>query len=102
MQVDLASHAIARAVIGKAGDVDLANAPDAELECIALPHAVDMTTLESFAGWLGFCFYTNKKSMFLEDTMDRSPGTGEVELVLDPSGSPCGIFLFEPNNALFQ
>jgi hypothetical protein len=40
--------------------------------------------------------------MFLEDTMDRSPGTGEVELVLDTSGSPCGIFLFEPNDSLFK
>ena len=102
MQVDLASHAIARAVIGKAGDIDLANAPDAELKGIALPHAVDMTPLESFTGWLWLCFNANEKSMFLEDTMDRSPGTGEVELVLDPSGSPCGIFLFEPDYSLFQ
>ena len=102
MQVDLASHAIARAVIGKAGDIDFANTPDTELECIALPHAVDMLSLESFAGRLWLCLNANKKSMFLEDTMDRPPGTGEVELVLDPSGSPCGIFLFEPDNSLFQ
>ena len=82
--------------------VDLADAPYAELECIALPHTVDMTTLESFTGWLGFCINPNEQSMFLEDTMDRSPRTGEVELVLDPSGSPRGIFVFEPDNSLFQ
>ena len=40
--------------------------------------------------------------MSLEDTMDSSPGTSEVELVLNPSGSPCRIFLFEPDNSLFQ
>jgi hypothetical protein len=32
-----------------------------------------MIPLESFASWLGFSFYTNEKSMFLEGTMDRSP-----------------------------
>jgi hypothetical protein len=61
-----------------------------------------MTPLESFTGWLGFCLNPNEQSMFLEDTMDSSPGTGEVELVFDTSGSPCGIFLFEPDNSLFQ
>jgi hypothetical protein len=61
-----------------------------------------MLSLESFAGRLWLCLNANEKSMFLEDTMDRSPGTGGVELVLDPSGSPCGIFLFEPDNSLFQ
>jgi hypothetical protein len=60
-----------------------------------------MLSLESFAGRLWLCLNANVKSMFFENTMDRSPGTGEVELVLDPSGSLCGIFLFEPNNALF-
>jgi hypothetical protein len=61
-----------------------------------------MLSLESFAGRLWFSLNANEKSMFFKNTMDRSPGTGKVELVLDPSGSPCGIFLFEPNNALFQ
>ena len=42
MQVDLASHAIARTIIRKAGDIDFANTPDTELEYIALPHAVDV------------------------------------------------------------
>jgi hypothetical protein len=61
-----------------------------------------MLSLESFAGRLWLCLNANEKSMFLEDTMDRSPGTGEVELVFDTTGSPCGIFLFEPDNSLFQ
>jgi hypothetical protein len=61
-----------------------------------------MLSLESFAGRLWLCLNVNEKSMFFENTMDRSPGTGEVELVLDPPGSPCWIFLFEPDNALFQ
>jgi hypothetical protein len=61
-----------------------------------------MMTLESFASRLRFWFDPNKKPMSLEDTMDRSPGTGEIELVLDPSGSPCRIFPFEPDNPLFQ
>jgi len=102
VQVDLAIHAIARAVIGKPGDIDLADAPDAELECIALPHAVDMTPLESFTGWLGFCLNPNEKSMFFENTMDCSLGTGKVESVFDTTGSPRRIFLFEPDNPLFQ
>jgi hypothetical protein len=61
-----------------------------------------MLSLKSFTGWLGFCLYPNEKSMFFENAMDRSPRTGEVELVLDTTGSPCGIFLFEPDNSLFQ
>ena len=61
-----------------------------------------MLSLESFAGRLWLCLNTNEKSMSLEDTMDSSPGTSEVELVLNPSGSPCRIFLFEPDNSLFQ
>ncbi|MCX6691401.1 MAG: hypothetical protein NTW33_04940 [Methanoregula sp.] len=73
MQVDLASYAIARTIIGKPGDIDFANAPDAELECIPLPHAVDMTPLESSTGRLWLCLNANEKSMFLENTMDCSP-----------------------------
>jgi hypothetical protein len=62
-------------------------------------------TLPDFSviwGWLGFCLNPNEKSMFFENTMDCSLGTGEVELVFDTTGSPCGIFLFEPDNSLFQ
>ena len=73
MKIDLAFHPIPGTVVSKTGDIDLANSPNTKLECITLPHAVNMIPLESFAGWLGFCFYTNEKSMFLEDTMDRSP-----------------------------
>jgi hypothetical protein len=51
---------------------------------------------------LRFGFDSDEKSMFLEDAMNRSPGTGKVELVLDSSGSPCGIFLFEPDDPLFK
>jgi hypothetical protein len=61
-----------------------------------------MTTLESFAGRLRFWFDPDEKPIFLKDTMDRSPGTGKIELVLDPSGSPCRIFPFEPDYPLFQ
>ena len=61
-----------------------------------------MLSLESFAGRLWFCLNANEKSMFFEDTIDRSQGTNEVELVLNPSGSPCRIFLFEPDNSFFQ
>jgi hypothetical protein len=61
-----------------------------------------VATLESFASRLRFWFYPDEKPMFLEDTMNRSPGTREIELVLDPSGSPRRIFPFEPDNPLFQ
>lgn len=101
MKINLAFHPIPGAVISKTGDIDLANTPYAELERVALPHAVNMMTLESFAGWLRFSFYTNEKSMFFEDTMDRSPGTREVKLVLDPSGTPRRIFLFKPDYSAF-
>jgi len=58
--------------------------------------------LESFAGGLGFLLYTNEKSMFLKDPMNGSPGTREVELVLDPAGSPYLIFFFESDYPLIQ
>jgi hypothetical protein len=61
-----------------------------------------MVSLKSFTGWLWFWFDPDEKTMSLENTMDGSPGTREIELVLDPSGSPCGIFLLEPDNPLFQ
>jgi hypothetical protein len=102
MQVDFAFHAIARTIFGEPGHIDLADAPDPELEGIALPHAVDMLPLKSFAARLWLCLDANEKSMLFKDTMNRSPGTGEVELVLNPSGSPRGIFFFEPDNSLFQ
>jgi hypothetical protein len=34
----------------------------------------------------------NAGSVFLENTMHRSPGTGKIELVLDSSDSPCRYF----------
>jgi hypothetical protein len=61
-----------------------------------------MISLEPFAGWLWFGFDPDEKPVFPENTMDRSPGTGEIELVLDPSGSPRRIFCFEPDDPLFQ
>ncbi len=73
MKIDLAFHPIPGAVVSKTGDIDLTDSPDTKLEGITLPHAINMIPLESFASWLGFSFYTNEKSMFLEDTMDRSP-----------------------------
>ena len=72
MKIDLAFHPIPGAVISKTGDIDLADTPDTKLGRITLPHAVNVTTLESFAGWLRFCFDTNEKSMLFEDTMDCS------------------------------
>jgi hypothetical protein len=102
LQVDFAFHAIAGTIIGKSADVNLGDTPDAELESIALPRTVNVATQESFAGQLRFWFYPDEKAMFLENTMDRSPGTQEIELALDPSGSPTRIFPFEPDNPLFQ
>ena len=102
MKIDLALHPIASAVISKTGYIDLADSPDTKLKCISLPHAVNVSTLESFASWLGFCFNSNEKSIFLEDSMNGSPGTGEIELVLNSTGSPCRIFLFESDNSAFQ
>jgi len=102
VKINLAFHPIPGAVISKTGDIDFANTPYAELKSISLPHAVNMTTLESFAGLLKFCFNTNEKSMFLEDTMDSSPRTGEVKLMLDPSGTPRRIFLFKPDYSSFK
>jgi hypothetical protein len=54
-------------------------------------------TLKSFAGWLRFCFNTNEKSMSFENSVNGSPGTGQIKLVLDTTGAPCRIFLFEPD-----
>ena len=102
MEVDFTFHAIAGTIVSESGDIDLSNATDSELKSISLPHTVNMLTLEPFAGLLWFCFDSNEKSVFLEDTMNRSPGTGKVELVLDSSGSPCRIFPFESNDPLFQ
>lgn len=102
MEVDFAFHTVAGTIVGESSDIDLADTPDLELKGIALPHAVNMLTLEPFAGWLWFCFDSDEKSVFLEDTMNGSPGTGKVELVLDPSGSPGRVFPFEPDYPLLQ
>jgi len=102
VQVHLASHTVAGTIVGESGHVDLPDTTDSELERIPLPHAVNVTTLEPFPGRLGFGFDPNEKPVFLEITMDCSPGTGEVELVLDPSGSPRRIFRLEPDDPLFQ
>lgn len=102
MKVHLASHTIAGTIVGEPGHVDLTDSPDPELEGITLPHAVNMISLEPFAGGLRFGFNPDEKTVFPEDPMNRPPGTGEVELVLDPSGSPRRIFCFEPDDPLFQ
>lgn len=100
MEVDFAFHAIAGTIVGESHDIVLSNASDPELKGIALPHAVNMVTLEPFAGRLWFGFDSDEQSMVLEGAMNHSPGTGKVELVLDSSGSPCGIFPFESDNLL--
>jgi hypothetical protein len=102
VQVHLASHTIAGTIIGESGDINLSDAPDPELEGIPLPHAVNMFPLKPFAGGLWFWFDPDEKPVFLEDPMDCSPGTRQVELVLDPTGSPCRIFPFKPDDPLFQ
>jgi hypothetical protein len=84
VQVDFTFHAIAVTIISKSGDVAFTNATDSELEGIALPHAVNVMPLKPFTGRLRFCLDSNEKTMFLENTMDRSPGAREIELVLDP------------------
>lgn len=76
MQVDFTFHAVAGAIVSESGYIDLTDASDPELERIALPHAVNMVSLKSFTRRLRFGFYPNKKSMFLEDTMYCSSGTG--------------------------
>lgn len=73
-----------------------------KLACISLPHAVNMTTLESFPGRLGFRFDPDKKTVFLENSMNGSQRTWEIKLVLDNTGAPCRVFLFELDNSLFQ
>lgn len=102
MQVNLAFHAIPGTVIGESGNVDFSDTSDPELEGIALPHAVNMFTLKPFPSWLGFCLDADEKSVFPENAMNCSPGTRKIELVLDPSGSPCWIFPFESDDPLFQ
>jgi len=49
---DFTFHAVARTIIGKSVDVNLADTPDSELKGIALPHAVNLLTPEPFAGRL--------------------------------------------------
>lgn len=102
MEVDFTFHAVTGTIVGESGDIDLPDPSDPELEGISLPHAVNMFTLKSFTGRLRFGFDPNEEAVFLEDSMNGSPGTGKVELVLDPSGAPCRIFSFEPGNPLFQ
>lgn len=99
--VDLAFHAIAGTIIGESGDVDFTNAADPQLEGIPLPHAVDMPALEPFTGRLWFSFDPYEKTLFLENPMNSS-GTPEMEVVIDPSGSPCRLFYLEPDYPLFQ
>jgi hypothetical protein len=65
-------------------------------------HTINITPLKPFTGWMELCLNPNEKSMFLGDTMYSSSRTQEIEPMLDTSGSPCGIFLFKPNNSLFQ
>ena len=101
MERDFTCHAVAGTIVGEPGDIDLSDSPDSELERIPLPHAVNMFTLKSFTRWLRFGFDPNKEPVFLEDSMYRSPGTREIELILDSSGAPCRIFPFEPDNPLF-
>lgn len=76
MEVDFAFHAVAGTIVSESGDIDLSDPSDTELEGISLPHAVNMVTLEPFAGRLRFGFDSDEKSMFLKDAMNRSPGTG--------------------------
>jgi hypothetical protein len=102
MQVDLGSHAIAGTIVSEPGYIDLPDTPDPELEGVPLPHAVHMISLEPFARWLRLRFDPDKEAIFLEDAMACSPGTGEVELVLDPPGSPGRIFLLKSDDPLFQ
>ena len=73
MKKYLAFHSISSAVISKNSDIDFTDDSNAELECITLPHAVNVTPLESFAGWVGFCLKTNEKSVALENPMNGSP-----------------------------
>jgi hypothetical protein len=72
VQVDLASHAIAGTIISEPGHVDLADAPDLELECVSLPHAFNMVPLEPFASRLWLYLNANEKSMFFENAMTPS------------------------------
>ena len=87
VKIDLTFHSIPRAVIGEPGDVDLSNPPNTKLKSIALPHTINVTTLESFACWLRFCFNTNEKSMSFENPVKGSLGTGQIKLVLDTMGA---------------
>ena len=102
MEIDFAFHAVAGAIIGESGDIDLSDTTNSKLERIPLPHAVDMSPLKPFTRRLGFGLDPNQESVFLERAMHCSPGTGKLELVLDSSGSPCRIFPFEPNDTLLQ
>lgn len=65
VKVDFALLPIARAIIGKTGDIDLAGLPDKKLRSIALTHAVSVATLELIPGWLGFRFDSDKVTVFL-------------------------------------
>jgi hypothetical protein len=102
VEIDFTFHAVAGTIVGEPGDIDFSDTTDSELERIALPHAVNMFTLKSFTRRLRFGFDLDEKSVFPENAMNCSPGTREIELVLDPSGSTGGIFPVEPDNPLFQ
>jgi hypothetical protein len=65
VEVHLALHPISSTIIGKTGDIGLADSPDTKLECITLPHAVNVTTLEPFAGRLRFYLDSDEKTVFL-------------------------------------
>jgi len=76
VEIDFAFHAVAGTIVSESGDIDLPDTTDPELERIPLPHAVNMFTLKSFARRLRFGFDPNQESVFLEDSMYGSPGTG--------------------------
>ena len=102
MAVDFAFYAITGTIVSESGHIDLSDTTDPKLKGISQPHAVNMLKLKPFTRRLRFGFDSNEESVFLEDSMYRSPGTVQVELVLDPSGSQGWIFFFEPNDPLLH
>lgn len=70
MKVDVTLHQITRTVIGKSGQSDLSDAPNAELEGIALRHAGNITMSEAFTDWLaGYLTYTYNNTASAVNTL---------------------------------
>jgi hypothetical protein len=92
VQAQLVSHTISRKNISKAGDIVFTNPPNTDLECSAVPHAVDITLLESIIHWLRLRLIAKEKSCFLRIRFTVLQEQGRLNWCLIHRASHAGYF----------